>query len=85
MPIPLLAPLVVTAATAAAAGWIGARWWGRVFGSPDRLAGTADGGAQQPAQRRAAARTMAWCGECGRYVLPERARECAEPRCRLRR
>lgn len=90
MPIPLLAPLVVTAAAAAAAGWVGARWWSRWFGNgPGRLAdpaGASDGSGQQPTTRqRAQARTMNWCAGCGAYVLPERAADCTQPGCRFRR
>lgn len=77
MPLPLLAPLVVTAAAAATAGWAGARWWQRVFGGAGRLADPAagrDGGTPQPTTHpRARARTMTWCATCGAYVLPDHA------------
>ncbi|MCP5365529.1 MAG: hypothetical protein H6905_09945 [Hyphomicrobiales bacterium] len=86
MALPFLAPVLVTAA-AAAAGWYGARWWSRAFsgGRPSLNTDAAAGNRPEAPRSSAKVRTMMWCAECGAYVVPENTSDCAQPGCQMRR
>lgn len=89
MALPLLLPLVFTAAAAVTAGILGARWLRRLQQHAARLDGDGSAkadGATPEASARSRAQTLVWCERCRSYVLPEQAAEgCETPLCDRRR